>query len=1548
MKRFTLALILVSMMSVVARAANTQRTVSQVTSTVTISQAWDYHITSTTPFATTGSVNITNADAVVIFDNVQPYEAQAFLTYIKINGAAAVNHTNCQIKIYNKGAIIMPHGDSFQPLTVYSTASYGGTSYSNYNVGTKYNLTSASMNNNIKSFKLKRGYMVCMSNRPDGLGVNRLWVAANEDLSVALPAVLAGRVSWLRIVQWNNVSKKGLAGNDKTANDLLETTWTYNWDASGTTAMNQEYVTMLRQRWWPSVEECDNNSATCILGQNEPENTGDSNEAQYARSATEVLDQDWVKLMQTGKRLGSPAPSNYANGWLEEFMNGIDERGWRCDYVVLHCYWYSDWSSWKSTLDGIYNKYKRPIWITEMNYGANWTGWPGSDRTGSTANQQIEYNHMKPILDGLASTGYIERIAVYNNVEECRYFILNGSRTLIGDYYADLDMGLAYNSSYLESPAAPTYTAITNLSNSYNFGAKTVTLTWTDPNYDLTDRYVVQMSSNNGSSWTTIGTLTDLADDGVHTFSYSLTTAGTYLFRVQHTSYANETLTSNTATQEVIANISESSTGVDLTSIISNPAGASGSMTGWDCWNASQAAWQYQSSTKTNGSVSVSGFFERWQASGDPSTLADSYARQTFSGLPNGVYVLEADVIACNQNATMTYTNDQKGAYLYAKGYRANHVEFTTGDALPEHKTVTTYVNDNTLTIGFKTDFTRDNWVGFDNVKLTYNGGTAAIFKAQIDAKISAANSAKSSATSAVQEAITAAVTEATTVRNASSSTATDYCEVIARLENLTMQAQSNNVLTYYSDDDRWAHNITPTTKFSTKEYYNSAPFDFNRTLTNLSAGVYTLKVQGFQRPGSNADAQTTYAAGTDDIQAYIYAGSSEKKLLNVMADGLTSSQANCSEYRNTNTGKYVPNDMHTANVYFGLNCYENELSFLVKEDGTSLPIGLKSLKNGGAYWTIFDNFRLVYNGKSAAALKAYMDILLAEVFDAPMYHVAKENMLAAKTQLETDYNNGDGDAMFTHMGTLEEAIAVAKESAAVYADLTAALNWSQTKKTTYSRTAGASTYTSEYNAVNSNYINGAYTNEEVAGAIIDVKELTNKYLMSDIVAANTASESNPVDVTSFILDNASFTSGSDSWYVSGTVGGGYSGAVEYECFEIWNNTFGVSQTLYGMPSGFYRVETQAFYREGGQAEHKALYEAGTLSHQSKVFIQDAAGEYTYGNIMPISQIVANGTAITGQVGDWYDYNAGSNLRVPDRMESAGNAFDTFHLYQPTEDYNRVQGRFVNSGSHASLTIGGIKMESVQYDWTIFAEFKIYYLGNTVTLDETADTAPQTYQGVNVQFNRTIAGKNSVESGKAWNTICFPFALDASQISSIFGAGTVVKELSGVTFNGDNASLTFTQVNSIEANKPYIMQVNTGQSVYTIENVNVVPSNELTTTVDGVQFVGNYVYPKVMDNAGGTDYYILNDVFKSSTGRTKIKGYRAYFHVPTSAGVKTLGFSIDDEGTVTGIQTVDGAFVTLPADVYSLSGQLVHRQATSLKGLPRGTYLVGGQKVLVR
>ena len=535
-------------------AKKTITTVSQVAESVTISDNVDYHISSTTPFTSTGNINITNTDdAAIILDNIRPSSASAWLGYININGKAATKNNNCVIKIYKRGAIILPHGSNVQPLMVYSGEIFTGTSYNNFNVGTGYSLSSANLNNQITSFKLKRGYMAFVATKPTGYGYSRVFVAADSDRNISvLPGILYKRISYIKVFQWNDCDKKGYAGNDATANSLLGTTWCYNWDAGTNSWEDREYVTQHHHEGWPGISDVGNNGTSPnSLGNNEPDNTGDARET--VSTVDEVL-ANWPAMMATGKRLGSPAMSSNLSGWLYPFIDSIDARGWRCDFIAVHAYWYSDVSSWLYNLNAIYNRTHRPIWITEMNYGANWTGWPGSDTNGSTSNYNIEKNHMGPILDGLNSAAYIERIGPYNWVQDCRKFYNTDDATLsstnnltpTGVYYNGMDANLAFNPTYEYVPTNPKYAAPSGLSASFKPSTSACVLTWTNNSGDYCDSIMIERSFGSKGSFETLATMAISENSGTYTYrDTSVNTAGTYGYRIHEIGYDKKNYYSN-------------------------------------------------------------------------------------------------------------------------------------------------------------------------------------------------------------------------------------------------------------------------------------------------------------------------------------------------------------------------------------------------------------------------------------------------------------------------------------------------------------------------------------------------------------------------------------------------------------------------------------------------------------------------------------------------------------------------------------------------------------------------------------------------------------------------------------------------------------------------------------------------------------------------------------------------------------------------------------------------------------------------------------------
>ena len=530
MKRGLLVLSLLALSTLSGWSRNIEE-VAQVTGSVTLSQPIDYVVTSATPFADGSIVDIANTDeAVLILERVKPSNALTMLSHVRINGATAVNNSNCMVKIYANGTIILPHGADILPLTVYTGLDQTGESES-FAVGPRRSLANRPMNNKIRSFILKRGYMATFAAKADGRGYSQVFIADMEDRKVNLPAILDKAVSSIRVMQWNDVSKKGFAGRATTENAVLNTTWCYNWDAGNDYYDDREFVTQRHHESgmkngkyegaWPSVADCGNNgSSPHILGQNEPDNTGDPREVV---TKVEDLLAIWPELMATGKRLGSPAMASNLS-MLYQFLDSIDARGWRCDFVTVHSYWYSDWGSWQWNFNNIHNRTGRPIWITEMNYGANWTGWPnGDDRSGSTANLEIQRQHMVPILDGLEATPFIERYAYYNAVQDCRAVYLNGALTPTGQYYANIQSNLAYNSANEYVPKLPkSKGAPSDLAVRYDAGVGVATLTWYEPTGEYNKSMVVERYSP-ATGWGILAEI-DLEEEGAN-YSYKDSTA---------------------------------------------------------------------------------------------------------------------------------------------------------------------------------------------------------------------------------------------------------------------------------------------------------------------------------------------------------------------------------------------------------------------------------------------------------------------------------------------------------------------------------------------------------------------------------------------------------------------------------------------------------------------------------------------------------------------------------------------------------------------------------------------------------------------------------------------------------------------------------------------------------------------------------------------------------------------------------------------------------------------------------------------------------------
>ncbi len=145
----------------------------------------------------------------------------------------------------------------------------------------------------------------------------------------------------------------------------------------------------------------------------------------------------------------------------------------------------------------------------------------------------------------------------------------------------------------------------------------------------------------------------------------------------------------------------------------------------------------------------------------------------------------------------------------------------------------------------------------------------------------------------------------------------------------------------------------SPTLAFSCAEYYQT-DFDIHQTVSQLPAGTYQLKSNAFQRPGRPENCTSA------SVTASIYLGNASRLLAHITAGAQAQSLGGGESYVN---GKYIPNTMEAASIYFGKGLYENQVTISLSTDRGKLTMGIRGSNHDTFHWCIFDHFRLHYFG---------------------------------------------------------------------------------------------------------------------------------------------------------------------------------------------------------------------------------------------------------------------------------------------------------------------------------------------------------------------------------------------------------------------------------------------------------------------------------------------------------------------------------------------------------------------------------------------------------
>lgn len=521
-----------------------------------------------------------------------------------------------------------------------------------------------------------------------------------------------------------------------------------------------------------------------------------------------------------------------------------------------------------------------------------------------------------------------------------------------------------------------------------------------------------------------------------------------------------------------------------------------------------------------------------------------------------------------------------------------------------------------------------------------------------------------------------------------------------------------------------------PTANNHVAEVFNKQ-YDVYQELDGLPEGAYKITAKGYYRPSGNDVIDAGWDDGiTNNVYAYLY-GNENTVALHHICDELSDTPYITKEDGSTNDysfaalgGKYIPNDLASAEVAFGQGKYANEVTSVVLDGKLRFGVRMQSSESLSNNWSAFDEFRIVYMGNSVEYYLPTISILYDEASALYTKITGFEAFATvdAITKLETAMTNA---SLVTESSTIEEAksvineltesISYANKSIEVVLSLSDLVNDVYGERGENLQNAGYD-LSAVYEVVDE--VSVTLENNEIESVeqaneyIVQINTLLTQTIQGGQIAG--ASKDNPVELSDLIInpgfsiydEESGVTTDSGDGWIQERDGGDVNFRISAGEFYN-NNSFDIHQTLYGLTPGFYKLTCNAFYREGWPMDAAAKYRDDKEQLNAMLY----AGPEDSWVYTPIMSIIEEGqpTATASQ-----NTNVADSLTteenpieywfIPNAMEDAGPAFNK-GLYSNELYFEVKEGQ-------TYANIGIRKDEHVDGDWTIFDNFKLYYYGS--------------------------------------------------------------------------------------------------------------------------------------------------------------------------------------------------------------------------------------------
>lgn len=557
--------------------------------------------------------------------------------------------------------------------------------------------------------------------------------------------------------------------------------------------------------------------------------------------------------------------------------------------------------------------------------------------------------------------------------------------------------------------------------------------------------------------------------------------------------------------------------------------------------------------------------------------------------------------------------------------------------------------------------------------------------------------------------------------------------------------------------------------------------FRMSQTIKNMPKGLYEFSCQGFWRnDGNNGDPKP--------YLFYEVNGDETTKVTNAFAACwderfMTEEEIYSSAWADKQyNGMYYPDNMTSALYHFHHSNdgetldYTSKINVVLTESG-DITIGCQA--ETADYWVIFDNFKIIYKGAGASVYAEAIAEAIAEgnrVIEATR---AEDEMGTVKPGISTACDNewqtlcgeaeealasGDGDLAASYLQKLTDFYnKTVPASAAALQALADEYAFTEDYRSMDLETSydGLKNIMAEvYNAL---YGDGVESDEAATDYIAKIRAEFSNAVMYDAQG----SEAEPADVTAVIVGagfDAIGEASSMGWTAEGNMAVNDNGA------EFYNQaSWTISQDIYNLKAGFYRLKVNGFYRAGG-------FKDGAMQGTDDRNVMLFAGEAQTPLVSIFTENMAN-YDLGGTTGIGFD---GEETKIPYSMGEAAAAFNYIAYDEETGEEN-YDGLYLNvlqfevteadavkafaqnagAGAASVLKIGLTKQDvAVDADWTMFDNFRLEYLGTTepsedpTTAVETVTSASPikavTIYGINgAQQSRLQKGVNIVKTVKA-------------------------------------------------------------------------------------------------------------------------------------------------------------------------------------------------------